>query len=181
MFTVTPLRATSWASAFFETLRGLSKGQASLAPMWLWVGLSLGRLAMGFIGARISSRSILALASAVSLAFFLAALKAPTAGMAFACLALSGLGLGPIWPTILDHSANRLRTHDSRIMAVIILGGSFGGQAQALMGWIAEKHSLPAALGFAASMIACLLLCIALDIVFERMEARRARLSAAPH
>jgi len=168
------LGLTSWSSAYFETARGVSKSNASLAPLCLWAGILLGRAGMWFLSDRISSRLVLLICSAISVGFASAAFSAPTAGLSYGLLMVAGLGLGPTWPTILDHSARRLGTHSQRVLSWIIFGGGIGAFSQALLGPIAQAWSLRAAVGFAVALLAGVAACLLADQMVERSTSGRA-------
>ena len=164
------LGLTSWSSAYFEKTRGATKAQASLAPLFLWLGLLGGRTAMWFIGERHTSRRILFLCSGFSIVFSSAALLSARIETSYLLLMFAGLGLGPIWPTVLDHSAGRLKTTSPAVLSFIMLGGGVGALSQAALGPIAATWSLPAALAVAVALLVGVMVLLLADWLIERQN-----------
>jgi fucose permease len=162
------LGISSWASAYFEETHGVSKETASLAPFSLWIGLLVGRLGMWFVDHRRSSRRILAVCAATGIVFSAAALMTDRIWLAYLFLAVCGMGLGPIWPTILDHSVTRLGTKSADTLSWVIIGGGIGTLSQAVLGPIAEATSIRTALVVAVGLLVVMAFCLMLDWLLER-------------
>jgi fucose permease len=161
------LGLSSWSSAFFEEDRGLSKANASLAPLCLWLGILIGRAAMWKLGDRISSRKVLAGGAAISIACATAAVAASNVAVAMFLLVGCGLGMGPAWPTIIAHAASRLGNRSPRALSWVILGGGIGSLGQTLLGVVAEAYSLEAAMGLAIVLTAGVIACMAVDRLID--------------
>jgi fucose permease len=164
---------SSWGSAFLEKERGFTKAGASYAGFCLWGGILIGRILMWFVSETVSSRRIIIGLSLFSAFFAVLAVQAGNSLVSLLCLAASGVGLGPLWPTIVEHGARRLRNSSSQALSFIILGGAIGAMAQAYIGHLAETTSLKTGLIFAAGLIFCIGVCLALDRLVEHIEGMR--------
>lgn len=161
------LGLTAWAAAYFEKVRGVSRANASFAPLALWVGLLLGRMAMWVVSDRHSSRLVLLICSVSSVFFAAGALMCSEMWAACLMLTASGLGLGPIWPTVLDHSADRLRSRSVTVISWVIVGGGVGAFSQGGLGFVAEQWSLTAAMIVAIVLLVGVTVCFVIDWFIE--------------
>ncbi len=170
------LGISSWSSAFFEKARGLTKANASLAPLCLWLGILIGRMAMWKMSDQVSSRLVLAGGAALSMACATGTVFVDSIPIAMCLLIGCGLGLGPAWPTIITHAAARLGTRSPRVLSWVILGGGVGSLGQMLLGVVAEAWSLDVAMGVAivltGGIIACIVMDKLLDVALSGKKAR---------
>ena len=171
---------SSWSSAFFEKTRGLSKESASMAPLCIWVGVTIGRAAFWFISDRLhhlknphylSSRVVLIVGALTSVGFTAGSALCPSAAVSYAMLIGAGLGMAPIWPTLMSHAAQRLGTDSPRVLSWVILGGSFGALiGQAALGEIAERLSWQTGIWVIAALLSGVALCALADRWLESRE-----------
>ncbi len=113
--------------------------QAALYAAWMvsgyWLGLTLGRLALGRLGDRIGSRRLINLCLAGVVAGVLLVWAAPVGAIAAVGLWLTGFSLGPIFPTtiavISELVAPRLQ------QSAIGFAASLGSMGAAAFPWIA--------------------------------------------
>ncbi|MCX7012203.1 MAG: MFS transporter [Candidatus Sumerlaeota bacterium] len=164
------LAINSWSSAFFELTRHVSKAAASLAPLSLWAGILIGRAAMWFVSDRVRSRRLLLVCAVLGVSCSAAALWTTRIALAYGLLGIAGLGLGPMWPTIVDHSSDRLRTFSPRVLSWVIWGGGFGALSQAALGPVAQKWSLQAAMGGAVALLVGMAACLVVDKIVETRQ-----------
>lgn len=154
----TELGPSQWLPTYVEKAGGGTQTAGALSLLLLGVAMTVGRLSTSFLHRTIGSRRLLlagAVASAVAIA--LASLSWPTPWVPVACIALFGLAVAGLWPTMLAVAGDRFPDAGASMYSVLGAAGNFGGLAAPwLMGVIAEGHGLP--LGMRAAAVAPLLL-----------------------
>lgn len=122
-----------WAASYLMEALSASAAMAGAALTLFWANLTLGRLAVGFAANRFSNAAIvragLALA-AVSLGLMLLPLAAGSASLAFtAGLVLLGLGLSPLYPTMMHETPRRAGLERSDQVISFQVGAALAGAA----------------------------------------------------
>jgi MFS family permease len=134
-----------WAGTVLVVRRGFSPETAALCVAGFYGSLTLGRIGVGFVVDRWGNRRVVGagvwLAAAGLLAFAFAA-NAPSAIVA---LALTGMGLAPIYPGLMHEVPRRFSPEAVQTIIGRQSGGAGFGMAvlPALAGWLAQ-YSLAA-------------------------------------
>jgi MFS transporter, FHS family, glucose/mannose:H+ symporter len=124
----------TWIYTFLQRAESLDGVVASSAVSLLWAGLTLGRLISTRACLKVNPKyvTMAAMLFLVSTIFATATLHMG-ANMALPMVLLIGLGLGPIFPTVIAQSATRFPTASSATTTIVIAGGCFGGM---LLPWL---------------------------------------------
>ena len=102
-FCYTALESTcgAWAASYGTLARGIDAGAAASWASLFFIGITVGRLASGFLTLRLSDKQLIRLGQAlIGAGLVLIALPLPTA-CATAGLVACGVGCAPIYPSIL--------------------------------------------------------------------------------
>ena len=113
----------SWSFSFLTQTRHGSTLFSGWAVSGYWLGLTLGRLTMGFLARKVGNRRLIQGCIAGALVGLLIIWVAPNEAVSALGLGLTGFSLGPIFPTTI-----------------------------ALMSGLVEPRILPSAVGFLASL-----------------------------
>lgn len=118
---------SNWLPTYLQEAHGLSAGNASLMLTVFWFGLGASRLAYVFFNKKGTKVPLIAQNLLVFLAALLLAFTNPsTTPMIFIIIVASiGIGVGPIWPLIVEHCYNTYK-NDSLVMYIVV-AGSLGG------------------------------------------------------
>jgi len=101
VYTGIEVTAGQWVYSWLTEGRGISTAIAGLCVTLFWGGLTVGRIAFGFVARRVDAARILRWATcAAPLAAALLALQPPVALTITAC-ALLGFALGPVYPMMI--------------------------------------------------------------------------------
>ena len=169
LYTGVEFGAGQWAFTLLSEGRGLSTAVAGLWVSAYWGGLTLGRIGVGVVGHRWSAARTLnggVLIALVGLAW----LWADPAGWGAAGLPITGLGLAPIFPTLVTLTPQRIgRDRSTHSIGYQLAAATIGGSAIPwIIGLVGERGGFQALAG--SIFLVCLLLAIVL-LVSER-EAR---------
>lgn len=158
-----------WAFSLLSEGRGLSTAIAGLWVSAFWGGLTLGRLGVGVVGHRWSATTTLnggVLIALVGLAW----LWANPGGLGALGLPITGLGLAPIFPTLVTLTPQRIgRDRSTYSIGYQLAAATIGASAVPwLIGLVGERAGFQALAG--SIFVVCLTLAVVL-LVSER-EAR---------
>jgi len=106
-----------WGSSYLVNIKGFSADDAAMWVSIYWAGLTAGRLFNGFVTFRYSSKTLIRAGEIITLAgTALMLLPLPT-GFTLAGFLITGLGLAPIFPSMLHETPARFgEAHAGRIM-----------------------------------------------------------------
>ncbi|MCJ1318809.1 hypothetical protein MMC15_004140 [Xylographa vitiligo] len=100
-----------WVVSFMGTIRGSTPFAAGMAETGFWLGITLGRVMLGFVTGRIGEKLAiliyLALATALHLIFYLV----PNQYVSFVVVALEGFFLAPLFPAAVVAATKLLPAH----------------------------------------------------------------------
>lgn len=129
-----------WGASYLTTLRGMD---AVSAAMWVSIyfgGITAGRILGGFISMKMGSRAILRLGEVLAIVgAVLVALPLPPLVCAAGML-LFGLGLAPLFPTMLHMTPQRFGSeYSARVIGLQISSAYIGATfVPPIVGWIAN-------------------------------------------
>lgn len=133
-----------WTPTFMIEVRHADEFLAGVTATLFWLGLSLGRVVLGFItgliGEKLAITGYLLLAVVFELLFWLV----PTTVAAMCFVSLTGFFLGPLFPAAIV-VATKLLPPEYHITAVGFAGAIGGGGASLLpfaVGAVAENHGV---------------------------------------
>lgn len=133
-----------WASSYLTLERGIPAETAASLTGTYFIGITLGRMAGGFLTLRFTDRQLIRLGIGVLLAGVLALLLPFGEISALAGLALAGLGCAPIYPSAI-HAAPALFGADKSqaVIGVQMAGASLGTCLMPLFfGFVAQHVSI---------------------------------------
>lgn len=129
-----------WGASYLTVLRGMDTVSAAMWVSIYFGGITLGRVLSGFLSMRIGSQALLRLGTCLSIAgAVVIALPLPPLACAAGML-LFGLGLAPLFPTMLHLTPARFgHLHSARIIGLQIASAYFGATfVPPVIGWVAN-------------------------------------------
>jgi fucose permease len=162
--------AGQWAYSLFTEARAVTEETASFWMSAYWGGITVGRLLLGGIADRVSTASLLRLCMVCIIIGAALMWWQSTSVLSFLGLALMGLAEGPVFPSLMSDTPQRVSTaHVDNTIGFQVAASSLGGAAlPSLAGVIAESTSLEIICPF-------MLLCSIAMLILYEMIARRAQ------
>jgi fucose permease len=133
-----------WGSSYLVNAKGL---EADDAAMWIsiyWAGLTIGRLVNGFVTFRYSSKTLIRAGEIITLAGTMLLLLPLPAEVSAVGLLITGLGLAPIFPSMLHETPVRFgEAHAGKIMGWQMATAYTGAAVlPPLFGWLAGQATI---------------------------------------
>ncbi|MCJ1311950.1 hypothetical protein MMC25_005624 [Agyrium rufum] len=100
-----------WIVVFMRKIRGVSPFAAGMAETGFWVGITVGRLILGFVTGHIGEKLAILTYAVAALGLHLILYLVPVAGVSFATVALEGFFLGPFFPAAVVATTKLLPAH----------------------------------------------------------------------
>ena len=134
------LAVSQWASAFAETGLGVSKTVGDLAgPMLFAVLMGAARLFYGKRGEKLPLEKVMLVSGGLCVFSDLLAALSPWPLLSLAGCALTGLGVGIMWPGTFSLASKKLPRGGTAMFALLALAGDLGcASGPTLLGRIAE-------------------------------------------
>ena len=121
------LAVSQWASAFAETGLGVSKTAGDLAgPMLFAVLMGGARLFYGKRGSKLPLEKAMLVSGCLCVFSYLLASLSPWPLLSLAGCALTGLGVGVMWPGTFSLASKRLPRGGTAMFALLALSGDLG-------------------------------------------------------
>ena len=137
-----------WAYTFLVSGHAVSAVLAGVAVAVYWGALTGGRILASLFGNRLRPTALLDLSLATSLAGSVLVLWYPTTPAAVLGLAAVGVGLGPVFPTLVSLTPARVGSHrTSAIMGYQLSAAALGGSLLSAIIGVALQQFGPATLG----------------------------------
>jgi fucose permease len=137
-----------WAYTFLVYGHAVGTTPAGLAVAVYWGALTGGRVVASVLGDRLRPITLLDICLGVTLAGCLLVLWYPSAPAAAAGLAVTGLGLGPVFPTLVSLTPARVGTvRTSAVMGYQLSAAALGGSLMSAVIGVALQHFGARALG----------------------------------
>lgn len=116
-----------WSFSLLTEVRGLSAAQAGTWVSLYWAMFTLGRFAMGFITARVSSHRMVQVGIVLSILATLLFALGSSVWLSLLALALIGLAYGPIYPAMMSTTLSRIGARDfNNAMGLQVSGAALG-------------------------------------------------------
>ncbi|RAH83178.1 MFS general substrate transporter [Aspergillus japonicus CBS 114.51] len=138
------LGLAGWAVTFMADVKHEAPFASGLTAAWFWLGLSLGRIALGFVTPRLGERLAIILYILSEVACGLVIHFVPNVVVAAVATAMQGFFLGPLFPAIV-YATVRLLPEHMHVTAVGVATGfsSLGSSILPfLVGVVAEAHGV---------------------------------------
>jgi MFS family permease len=160
---VTELGPSQWLPSYVEQATGSTRSTGALGLLALGTMMAAGRLGNSFLARHASPKALVRVGAAVAATgLVLSALPAP-AWCTVACLAMFGLGVSGIWPSVLSLAGNRFPQAGATMYCVLQTSGNVGGLVGPLaLGLIAQGTGLRVAMGLLALCPVLILLLLAI-------------------
>lgn len=138
--------AGQWTFTLLTEERGLSTGTAGSWVTAFFVGLATGRIGLGAIASYVSTRQLLRLSIAVSVAAAALFWLDAALWLTFAALFTMGLAFGPVFPSLISTTPARVgRSHTPNAVGFQVAAAAVGAASlPALVGVVSEATSLEA-------------------------------------
>jgi fucose permease len=150
LYVAAEMGTASWLAKYGELHLGLSQELAPICISVFWAGLSVSRILAASLSARVPDGLLLYGSLALSLAgqVFSFTVRQPAA--ALAGIAVTGIGMGAVWPTLVAMAGRRYRqASGTAIGALVASGGVAVALIQLAVGWL----SAPQRLGLRATLL----------------------------
>ncbi|MFB5673501.1 sugar MFS transporter [Paenibacillus terreus] len=133
-----------WGSSFLVNVKDASPEMAAQATSLYFAGITIGRFIAGFITFKLSNRTLIRAGQITALSGTLLLCLPLSSGFSMAAFMLVGLGLAPIYPSMLHETPLRFgKKHSQSIMgyqmAVAYTGSTF---IPPLLGYLASSLSI---------------------------------------
>ncbi|NLL66744.1 MAG: MFS transporter [Clostridiaceae bacterium] len=139
------MTAGLWGSSFLVYIKGLSPSTAASWISLYYAGITVGRLLIGFVSMKISSKMLIRAGQLVALSgAILLLLPFSSSLFSLTGLILIGLGCAPIYPSILHETPNRFGQANSQRIMGLQMASAYTGSTllPPLAGFIAGKINL---------------------------------------
>jgi fucose permease len=143
LYVAAEMGTASWLAKYGEVHLGLSPALAPICLTAFWGGLSVSRVLAGSLSARTPDSVLLYGSLALTLAgqVFSFTVRQPAA--ALAGIAVTGIGMGAIWPTLVAIAGRRYReASGTAIGALVASGGVAVALIQLAVGWLSAPQRL---------------------------------------
>ena len=150
LYVAAEMGTASWLAKYGELELGLSAELAPICISVFWAGLSASRILAASLSARVPDAPLLYGSLVLSLVGQVLAFSVRQPAAALAGIALTGVGMGAIWPTLVAVAGRRYREGSgTAIGALVASGGAAVALIQLAVGWL----SAPQRLGLRVSLL----------------------------
>jgi fucose permease len=150
LYVAAEMGTASWLAKYGELELGLGAALAPICISVFWAGLSASRILAASLSARVPDAPLLYGSLALSLLGQVLAFSLRQPVAALAGIALTGVGMGAIWPTLVAVAGRRYREGSgTAIGALVASGGAAVALIQLAVGWL----SAPQRLGLRVSLL----------------------------
>lgn len=142
LFCYTAIETTSalWASSYITIRKGLPDDVGALGTTFLFLGMTVGRLASGFVSDRLGDKRMIHIGQALITAGALALFLLPGRTAALASMAVLGFGCAPVFPCFIHYVPQVFGIGDTGSAVSLLMGSSQIATLlmPAAFGWIAD-------------------------------------------
>jgi len=161
-----------WTTVYAGRTTALAEGTVANLVSGYWLALMAGRLLGAALGVRLTSRRLAMLAiGGTCLGSVMLILGSGTVGWTVAGTLVVGLGVGPIFPTVVVLGTEAFPAAPSRAVSVIIAASSVGGMLlPTLQGFLLQRVDPLASVGMVAAAC-CLMALLILPVAWRPWSA----------
>lgn len=158
----------TWLFTYLNMTCALPKELASLSMTALWAGLTTGRMASIQLFKILPAGKLALCAMAIVFSALLCLTLFPAmGGMALVVVFLLGLGLGPIFPTLISSASESYGEHSASITSMVVTAGAFAGITFPIaIGQVFSRIGQTSGM-FCLASITCLLAAIYFTVQFK--------------
>jgi len=150
LYVAAEMGTASWLAKYGELDLGLSQELAPVCISVFWAGLSASRILAASLSARVPDGPLLYGSLALSLVGQVVSFTVRQPAAALAGIAVTGIGMGAVWPTLVAMAGRRYRqASGTAIGALVASGGVAVALIQLAVGWL----SAPQRLGLRATLL----------------------------
>jgi fucose permease len=133
-----------WIVTFMLRVRGAGDFEAGMAVVGFWLGLTIGRVVLGFVTGRVGEKLAIAIYLALAIALELLYWLVPNFIASAVAVAFLGFFLGPCFPAAIVAAAKLLPSdfHVSAIGVAAAMGGAGGALVPFVVGAIAQHRGV---------------------------------------
>jgi fucose permease len=143
LYVAAEMGTASWLAKYGELELGLGAALAPICISVFWAGLSISRILAASLSARVPDAPLLYGSLVLSLLGQVLAFTARQPAAALAGIALAGVGMGAIWPTLVAVAGRRYREGSgTAIGALVASGGLAVALIQLAVGWLSAPQRL---------------------------------------
>ena len=143
-YSSTEATAGLWASSYMTLCRGVAPDMAARWASIFYLGITLGRFAIGFITDRVGDRNMIRIGQGCIILGVLTMLLPGSNTVSFIGLILAGLGCAPVYPCLLHETPANFGKQNSQTMMGFQMACAYTGSTlmPPLFGVIASKLSV---------------------------------------
>ena len=143
-YSTTEATAGLWASSYMTLSRGIAPDVAARWASIFYLGITLGRFAIGFITDRVGDRNMIRIGQGCIIAGLLIMLLPGSNTVTFIGLILTGLGCAPVYPCLLHETPANFGAQNSQTMMGFQMACAYTGSTlmPPLFGLLADKVSI---------------------------------------
>ena len=143
LYVAAEMGTASWLAKYGELELGLGAALAPICISVFWAGLSASRILAASLSARVPDAPLLYGSLVLTLAGQVLAFSVRQPAAALAGIALTGVGMGAIWPTLVAVAGRRYREGSgTAIGALVASGGLAVALIQLAVGWLSAPQRL---------------------------------------
>ena len=116
-----------WAASYLVMARGVAESQAAMMDSFFYMGITIGRLASGFIAPHVGSKNMIRQGQVVVAVGLGLLILGEGELLLSAALALIGLGCAPIYPSIISLTPERFGEEASQSMVSLQMACAYLG------------------------------------------------------
>jgi fucose permease len=147
LYVAAEMGIAGWAPQFAREVLGVREAMAPIALALFWGGSGLARILAVFFPTAVPARPLLLGGVALTLAGQVAAFTLHNPVLSIAALTLSGIGMGPVWPTLVSIAGVRFRDSTGMAVGMLIAAGAVAVPlVQPLIGLLSQAAGLRIAL-----------------------------------
>ena len=143
-YSTTEATAGLWAASYMTLSRGVAPEVAARWASIFYLGITLGRFAIGFISDRVGDRNMIRIGQGCIIAGVLTMLLPGSNTVTFIGLILTGLGCAPVYPCLLHETPANFGAQNSQTMMGFQMACAYTGSTfmPPLFGFLAERLSI---------------------------------------
>jgi fucose permease len=157
----------SWLTSYLSRDIGASIPMAAISVAVFWFGIGVGRASVTLASRKLNDLALISACIAIACISEICLLLSHNYAFAIVAVFLTGLGMGPIWPTIVSCAGGAYPSRSGAVVGIIVAsGGLGGGLIPPIIGRVADMSSMR------VGMWICVLVLVINAFVFARLKKR---------